>query len=243
MLEVLLKSKIRSEEDPIFELMEALGLYATYFEKIPLRMTDAATTIENQNAAHLDALDPRLRVMRGSAHIIQVATDRLGRVQEEIVDKFPAQAVADKLRERIDEALKTLPLSELEESVNRVNANTSTVINEVKTHSDKIGSELSRLKDQANSISNLELPYVSWWRDARFILLSAGVTALLMWWFAVRPAQSQVETALNNASFIAARVSTGTDSNGQPFIYIPKDELNGDPVKQANGAELITLTK
>jgi hypothetical protein len=234
---------ITNNDDPLVQVVTALGLYAAYFEKIPERITDAGTTIDTQNAAALGQLDIRLRVMRGFAVIIQNATDRLGAVPQEIVDKFPTQAVADELRRQIDDALKTLPLSKFEESVNRVNTSMGTFINEAKTHSDKIGSELSRLKDQANSISNLELPYVSWRRDVGFILLSAGVTALLMWWFAVRPAQSQVETVLNNASFIAARVSTGTDNNGLPFIFIPKDELNSDPVKQANGDELITLTK
>ena len=233
---------ITNNDDPLVQVATALGLYAAYFEKIPERITDAGKTIDTQNAAALAALDIRLRVMRGFAVIIQTATDRLGTVPQEIVDQFPSQAVAEALRKDIDAALKTLPLSKFEESVNRANTNMGTFITDAKTHNDKLEKELSRLQKNAADIADLAIPGVSWWRDAGFILLSAGVTALVMWWFVVKADAAEMKSMVDSEGFIGTRAVAGY-YNDQPVIIIPKDYFKDAKVDETTGNLTVHLNK
>jgi hypothetical protein len=247
-LAMLRDFRIVHKDDPILQLMMVLGLYAAYFQKIPERIIQAGKTNEAQSVAALDALDVRLRNMRAFTVAIQKATDRLTAAPQEIADKFPVEQIANELRAQIDTRLKMLPLGQFEESTERVNRNLEMFLTQAAEHFDKIETELSRIQKLAAEIAKLELPKVSWWRDAGFITVGAVIAALLLWWFMVVPMQKSqpdmkaVADLLASESFIGQKAAGGF-LDDQPVIIIKKENLKDAHVDPTSGSLIIHLNR
>jgi hypothetical protein len=245
---------ITNRNDPLVQIVTALGLYAAYYEKIPARVTQAGEQIESQNQTALKSLDARVRILRGFAVVIQTATDRLATVPQEIVDNFPTQKVAEALRARIDDALHTLPLSQFEASAQRLNGHMGAFIVEAKRNENRIAEALSRLKANAADIANMEIPAVSAWRGGGFFFVGFALAALI-WWSAIKPLEQNQADAKNEAgadmkkvveilyseSFIT-RKAVGGLLDSQPVILVRRENLK-DYSLNPSGDLIVHLNK
>ena len=233
---------ITHNDDPLVHVMVALGLFAAYYDKIPQRVRDAGETIASENKAALAALDQRVQTLRGLGTVFQKATDRLGAAPQEIVDRFPTLQIAHQIRDKIEVALKTLPLTQFEAAAKQINGNMGTFVQEAKTSQEKIEKDVVRLQKNAADIAKLAIPGISIWRDAFFVTVSVVLTAFIMWFFVLSSNQAQVQSVLNYQGFLGTRALTG-DINGVPSIVVLRYNLKSYTVDPTTGNLIVQLNK
>jgi hypothetical protein len=163
-------------------------------------------------------------------------------VPQEIADKFPAMQIAEGLRGQIDDALRTLPITEFEKKANTITSSMGTFIKDAKASQDTIERELSRLQKNAADIANLGIPSVSWWRDFGFLLGGGILASLVMWWFVVKADEAQMKSMVGSEGFIGTRAVAGY-YNDEPIIMIPKDNLKDAKIDPATGNLMVHLNK
>ena len=236
----LRKTEIKSDDDPLIPLMVVLKLYAAYYNTIPSKIADAGKAIDAQNKNALTSLDSRVSALQAFAVIIQKATDRLERAPQEIATKFPAQKLAEQLKTQIESELNKLKIGEFEQAVNRSSVRIETFVTQGDERAKQLDSIFSRIQKTVEGIKEMELPYVSWWRDVGFVFGGALAAAFLMWWFVVRAEQQQISDMIQTQGFIGSQVQSGTNDNGT-FLIIEKDQIS---VAQYNDArDLVVYLK
>lgn len=159
--EAVEKLHIRNPDDPIFELMLALGLWGTYYQKISGEIVEAGRQSGAQNDAALKSLDERVRLLQGLAQIIQQATDRLSGAGAEIVKNFPVEQIAEKITARLDETINTLPIKELEGAVVSARLEMDNAARSAKGTVERLDAATKQMEDAARRINQTNLPRLS----------------------------------------------------------------------------------
>lgn len=111
--EALARLHITNPDDPVLELMLALGLWGTFYQKISGQIVEAGRMANLQQTGALQFLNDRLRLLQGLTLMIQRATDQLSSAGDDIVKRFPVDDIVEKTTERIDEAIHSLPIEGL----------------------------------------------------------------------------------------------------------------------------------
>jgi hypothetical protein len=234
---LLRRIRLIDPEDSVIQLMLALSLYATYYQTIPHQMAEVAENMGKDNRAHLTALDTRVKTLREMATILQTASDRLEKVPQEIVNRFPTDKVAEQLHLKVELALKNIKLAGLETLIRSLNG-------EVKKFNESaniLQTNSERLKQSAESINQAQLRYVSGGRDTYFFLAGAFFGTLVTSLFGGLYI-AYLMSLIHTQGFIGERAAVGI-YDGEPVIIISKDQLDGPPLQNKNGDFEIKLKK
>jgi hypothetical protein len=100
--EALDRTRIQNPNDPIYELMIVLGIWAKYYERIPASVKEAGDGLERKNAVMLTSLDTRMALLQKLAQAIQAAVDQLDGAPKAIVDRFPTESLAASIAAKLD---------------------------------------------------------------------------------------------------------------------------------------------
>lgn len=101
------QTRIRNPNDPIYELMVVLGVWAAYYETIPGKIRDVEKSV-------MQSLDSRIELLQKHARTVQTAVDRMDSLPSQIVDQFPSDTLAASIAKKIDGHFQSLPLTKLE---------------------------------------------------------------------------------------------------------------------------------
>jgi len=232
---------IVNPDDPIFELMLVLGLWGTYYQKIPGQVTQAGQDIKRQNAEALESLDERVRMLQGLAQAIHQATDRLTYAGKEIVEGFPVAEIARQITARVDNEIKTLPLKDFEKSVDQAKQTMELCGSTAQSSAQKLQTGVQRVEEAAQQINQLKLPPISFWWTVLWLVIGAA-GPLFFWWFTVRKNLDRMNYILDQHAYFEDRAWVSAGPNGGSIITVPKENVQATGYDKQGNA-VIQLNK
>jgi len=182
--EALARLHITNADDPVLELMLALGLWGTFYQKISGQIVEAGRIAELQQTSSLEFFDDRLRLLQGLAVIIQRATDRLSSAGDDIVNRFPVDDIVQKTTERIDEAIQSLPIDGLLRTVVTTREEMADLGRFVERAADKLETSAQTMEDCARRRTDVGLSTVSL---AGWVILGFALATFAFWWCGQMP--------------------------------------------------------
>lgn len=225
--EALDRSGIRNPNDPVYELMLVLGIWAKYYESIPAAIETAAEEIRSGHQGALASLDGRLEQLRKLAQAIQTAIDQLDGAPQAIVERFPAESLARTIAAKLDARFQAVPLLKLEKDLQTLRS----AVEEL-TGKDggsglaaKVEQGIKRLEESARKLRDCGYVPDRWSRDMLFALFGAAVMGTMIWWGAVRPMREQsarleeVTRAAYSAGYLTRKAAVGL-LEGKPAIRV-----------------------
>ncbi|HRJ71577.1 MAG TPA: hypothetical protein PLS03_05095 [Terrimicrobiaceae bacterium] len=182
--EALARLRITNPDDPVLELMLALGLWGTFYQKISGQVLEAGRMADLQQTSALEFLDDRLRLLQGLAVIIQRATDRLSSAGDDIVNRFPVDDIVQKTTERIDEAIQSLPIDGLLRTVVTTREEMADLGRFAERAADKLETSAQTMEDCAMRLTGMGLSTVSL---AGCVILGFALATFAFWWLGHGP--------------------------------------------------------
>lgn len=185
--EALERLRLTNPNDPILELMLALGLWGTFYQRISGQIVEAGRLADQQRGEALNILDERLRLLQGLTQTIQQATDRLSTAGEEIVKRFPVEDIVQKTTDRIDAAIQSLPIDGLLRTVVTTREEMATLGRFAERAADKLEAGAQMVEDCAKRLTDAGLPRVSFTWSAGCLIFGFALAFWAFWWFGYGP--------------------------------------------------------
>ncbi len=185
--EALERLHITNPNDPVLELMLALGLWGTFYQKISGQIVEAGRLADEQRGEALDMFNERLRLLQGLTLTIQRATDRLSTAGEDIVIRFPVDDIVQKATDRIDAAIQSLPIEGLLRTVVTTREEMATLGRFAENAADKLVAGAQMVEDCAQRLTDAGLPRVSFGWSAGCVLFGVALAFFAFWWFGHGP--------------------------------------------------------
>jgi hypothetical protein len=185
--EALERLHITNPNDPVLELMLALGLWGTFYQKISGQIVEAGRLADQQRGEALDFFNERLRLLQGLTLTIQRATDRLNSAGDDIVNRFPVDDIVQKTTDRIDAAIQSLPIDGLLRTVVTTREEMATLGRFAENTADKLETGAQMVEDCARRLTDAGLPRVSFGWSAGCVLFGFALAFFAFWWFGYAP--------------------------------------------------------
>lgn len=231
--EALARTRVKNPNDPIFELMIVLGIWAAYYERIPASLKATGDGLERKNEAMLGSLDVRLELLQKLAQSIQSAIDQLDGAPKAIIERFPAEALAKNIAAKLDARFQSLPLTKLEGDLRSLETAMKTLLGKPGEAglAEKVDKSLNALTASAQRLAQRGFVEDRWPRDIGFALLGAVLVAGSMWLVAVKPTQEQrdqLEEATRSAysAGYVLRKAIGGSLNGKPVVQVKGQDID-----------------
>ena len=241
------RARIINPEDPFYQMLIVLNLYAAFYQKIPERVIEAAKQIAKGNEKATSELQQRVELLQGLSQAINQSTERLSHASNEIVDKFPVEQIAKSVGQRVDRTLESLPLASFERQVAAAQTTMARLADTAAASANAVNESTARINRCAQELKATDLPFMSFWSNAGFTLVGAAVTWLMMWLIVVRPLQDnqpdmkKVAELLRNEAYIGYSAVAGY-TNDEPVIMVPPSKLRSYNVDE-QGNLLVHLNK
>jgi hypothetical protein len=247
--EALDRTRIQNPNDPIYELMIVLGIWAKYYERIPAAVKEAGDGLERKNTVMLGSLDTRVELLQKLAQAVQAAVDQLDGAPKAIVERFPIEALAGTIAAKLDARFQALPLTKLEADLRALDRAIKELVgNEGGTGlAAKVEAGVKSLEEAVKRLAGAGYVPDQWPRDVAFTFLGAALAGLAMWFAVVRPMQGQSEQleevtrAAYNAGYITRKAITGS-LEGKPLIRVDGGNIEHSE-KAKDGTVTIYLKK
>lgn len=185
--EALARLHITNPDDPVLELMLALGLWGTFYQKISGQIVEAGRRADQQQTIALEILDDRLRLLQGLTLIIQRATDRLSSAGNDIVNRFPVDEIVQRTTERIDSAIQSLPIDGLLRIVVTTREEMADLSRFAERAADKLKANAQTMEDCASRLAGSGLPAVSFAWYAGCVAFGFALATFAFWWLGHAP--------------------------------------------------------
>ncbi len=185
--EALERLHITNPNDPILELMLALGLWGTFYQKISGQIVEAGRVADQQRGEALDLFNDRLRLLQGLTLTIQRATDRLSTAGEDIANRFPVDDIVQRTTDRIDAAIQSLPIDGLLRTVVTTREEMATLGRFAENAANKLETGAQMVEDCAQRLTDAGLPRVSFGWSAGCVLFGFALAFFAFWWFGYAP--------------------------------------------------------
>jgi len=185
--EALERLHITNPDDPVLELMLALGLWGTFYQKISCQIVEAGRMADLQQTSAFEFFNDRLRLLQGLTLTIQRATDRLSTAGEDIVKRFPVDDIVQKTTDRIDASVQSLPIEGLLRTIVTTREEMATLGRFAKNAADKLETGAQMVEDCARRLTDAGLPRVSFGWSAGCVLFGFALAFFAFWWFGYGP--------------------------------------------------------
>ncbi len=182
--EALARLRITNPDDPVLELMLALGLWGTFYQKISGQVLEAGRMADLQQTSAFEFLDDRLRLLQGLAVIIQRATDRLSFAGDDIINRFPVDDIVQKTTDRIDEAIQSLPIDGLLRTIVTTREEMADLGRFAERAADKLEASAQTMEDCTKRLTSLGLSTISL---AGCIIFGFALATFAFWWLGRGP--------------------------------------------------------
>lgn len=184
--EALARLHITNPDDPVLELMLALGLWGTFYQKISGQIVEAGRMADLQQTSALEFLNDRLRLLQGLTLSIQRATDRLSSAGDDIVNRFPVDDIVEKTTMRIDDAIQSLPIDGLLRTVVTTREEMADLGRFAERAADKLEASVQTMEDCTRQLTGSGLPAVSFAWYAGCVAFGFALAIFAFWWFGHR---------------------------------------------------------
>jgi hypothetical protein len=185
--EALARLHLTNPDDPVLELMLALGLWGTFYQKISGQIVEAGWLADQQRGEALDMFNERLRLLQGLTLTIQQATDRLSSASDEIVERFPVDDIVQKTTDRIDAAIHSLPIDGLLRTVVTTREEMADLGRFAQRAADKLETGAQMVEECARRLTDAGLPRVSFGWSAGCMIFGFALAFFAFWWFGYGP--------------------------------------------------------
>lgn len=185
--EALERLHITNSNDPVLELMLALGLWGTFYQKISGQIVEAGRLADQQRGEALDTLNERLRLLQGLTQTIQQATDRLSSAGDDIEERFPVDDIVQKTTDRIDAAIQSLPIDGLLRTVVTTREEMATLGRFAERAADRLENGAQMVEECSRRLTDAGLPRVSFAWSAGCIISGFALAFFAFWWFGYGP--------------------------------------------------------
>lgn len=181
--EALSRLHITNPDDPVLELMLALGLWGTFYQKISGQIVEAGRMADLQQTSAFEFFDARVRLLQGLTLIIQRATDRLSSAGDDIVSRFPVDDIVQKTTERIDEAIQSLPIDGLLRTVVTTREEMADLGRFAQRAADKLETGAQMVEECARRLTDARLPRVSFGWSVACVIFGFALAFFAFWRF------------------------------------------------------------
>ncbi|CAN5626010.1 hypothetical protein BH09VER1_BH09VER1_14230 [soil metagenome] len=185
--EALARLHLTNPDDPVVELMLALGLWGTFYQKISGQIVEAGQLADQQRGEALDTFNERLRLLQGLTLTIQQATDRLSAAGDEIVKRFPVDDIVQKTTDRIDAAIQSLPIDGLLRTVVTTREEMADLGRFAQRAADKLEAGAQMVETCARRLTDAGLPRVSFGWSAGCVIFGFALAFFAFWWLGYAP--------------------------------------------------------
>lgn len=183
--ETLARLHITNPDDPVLELMLALGLWGTFYQKISGQIVEAGRLAELQQASAFEFFDERIRLLQGLTLIIQRATDRLSSAGDDIINQFPVDDIVQKTTDRIDLAIQSLPIDGLLRTVVTTREEMADLGRFAERAADKLEASVQTMEDCTSRLAGFGWLSFAW--SAGCVLFGSALATFAFWWLGQRP--------------------------------------------------------
>lgn len=183
--EALARLHITNPDDPILELMLALGLWGTFYQKISGQVVEAGRMADVQQTSAFEFFDDRIRLLQGLTLIIQRVTDRLSSAGDDVVNRFPVDDIVQKMAERIDAAIQSLPIDGLLRTVVTTREEMADLGRFAERAADKLEASAQTMVDCTTRLTNSEFSAFGW--SAGYVAFGFALATFAFWWLGQKP--------------------------------------------------------
>jgi hypothetical protein len=248
------RTRIQNPNDPIYELMIVLGVWAQYYQSIPASIKAAGESVGRQNYKLHESLDRRVEVLHTIAQEIQAAVDQLEGMPKTIVDQFPSEALAKNIARKIDERFHALPTTKLETELRSLAAAMESVTGKSgqKGLAEKLDKELAGLTGCVERMEKKGYAPDQWPRDVLFTtvgVLLAGIVMMLCVWLFEKPVQQiqpdmskvdELSALLRKNTFISQYATVQINEKNERVLVVPANRVES-ATKESDGAIKVIL--
>ncbi len=185
--EALARLHITNPDDPVLELMLALGLWGTFYQKISGQVVEAGRLADEQRTIALEVFDDRLRLLQGLTLIIQRTADRLSSAGDDIINRFPVDDIVQKTTDRIDSAIQSLPIDGLLRTVVTTCEEMADLGRFAERAADKLETSAQAMEDCSQRLTDNGLSAVSFAWYAGCVAFGFALAIFAYWWFGHQP--------------------------------------------------------
>lgn len=242
--EALDHTNIKNPNDPIFELMMVLGIWARYFQSIP-------NCVEKASNDAGRSFDARLTQFQLLAQQIQSTIDKLEATPKALETLFPSETVARNIAGKVDAHFRALPLMQLESDVNRIEQSLNHLLGKKGELglAARVDNSIGRLEETVKEVKKLDPKRTPWWKFAVCILAGAVLTGGLTWTNISRSASrvngdlTKALSALTDLDSKLLSTRKALDALAQRIEGVPQQKVDKIVNVARNDGETVLLIK